>query len=369
MLAEAHALLGQALLDQDRNAEAEAAARAALGLDPFHLHGLAVLADALGSQERYDAGLQVIDRALRLAPDSAMLHRQSSALHLGRNRVKEGLGAAERAVELDPEDSDNHVVLASALFTARRRDEAQAALGTALALDPQNARAHQLRATLSLLSGDRRAVRETGTNLASDPSSELNRELHGLASKSRNPVYGLLLRFGVWMASLPPLARVAILLSPLVLIRVLRPVDDQLWAQLLIGVVIALVVASWTLEPLMNSTLLASREGRGLLRPLARRATVAFLVYLLAAAVVSALVLATDRGSWNLAAAYLLWGASAGMVHTIGERRRRLALRLHAVGATLAVVAAGSLAVPALWPFGLLLLLGGVAMLWFTSLA
>lgn len=363
--------LARALHAQDRHEESLAAARNALALDPGHLGALLTLSSALAGLSQWDAALDTVDRALQLAPDLPGLHRQRGALLLMRKRPQEALACLEHALRLDPEDSLSWSTLARVLHALRRRDDADAALARALALDPTSTDAHSVRSQFDLArGGGRQAVASTRVLMRLDPNDEASRELHALARKSRNPLFGLLLRFGDLLDALPSGARWAFVLAPFLLSRLLRPFMDALWAQLLLGILLALVVLSWTLEPVMNALLMTSRHGRGLLPAITRRATTAFLAYMAAVVCIGIVGVATDEGLLLFTAFGLgLWGISVGQVHLIDMARRRLAIGLHACGAVLAAGTVVTALLGTAGPMALALVLTGMAMTWFTALA
>ena len=179
----------------------------------------------------------------------------------------------------------------------------------------------------------------------------------------------MLLRFSLWLDTLPKGVRLAVLVAPVVLTRVLRPYEEQLWARLLIIVVAALALLSWTLEPLMNTVLLLGRE-RHLLAGEAKRATYAFLVFLAAAvaAAVSGQVTGPEQLT-TLAFGFGLWAMSSGSTHLLEPGKRRVvgfgAAAAAAIGALAAVaVVTGA---PGATAAVMILLVGGVAALWFTA--
>lgn len=135
-------------------------------------------------------------------------------------------------------------------------------------------------------------------------------------------------------------------------------------------VVIALVVLSWTLEPLMNSVLLLSRD-RHLLGAAARRATYAFLAF--AAAAAACVVFGMTTGPHQLllfALGLALWAMATGSGHTVrpGVRRQlatasAVAAVVAAVGITVTVAGIGGAVIAML-----IVLIGGVVALWRTAL-
>ncbi len=364
--------LARAQLGQQRYAEAEQAAGDALGLDPENLTGLLVISAAMAGQDNAAGGLEAVRHGLRLAPGLSVFHRQEGALLLASDRPQAALESLERARALDPEDSDAASFTAAALMELRRLDDADRAVRDALRLDPDNAEAHRIRGLLALRRGGGAAAVEAHRRaLQLDPTDPDYREGLSYAMKSRNPVYGQLLRFHGWLDSLPAGWRWGFVFAPFVASRILRPFRDQLWAEIVLGLVIALLVVSWTLEPLMNAVLLLGRFSRSLLARSAKIATGAFLGLMGAGLVAVAVGWSTGRGqALALGGGLVLWSVSAGHLHLAERQWRSTAERLVIGGAALSVVCAVAIVLaPAYAALTLAaLIMSGIAMMWFTAL-
>lgn len=365
--------LSRAVLTQERYAEACDLARQTLAADPEDLNGLLVLSAASAGLKEFPAAVGAVDRALQIAPGHPAIHRQKGAVLIAQDRAEEALAPLERARALDPDDAQTLATIGAAYLELRRYSEAERAIAEALRLDPDNVQAHQNRGLLELRrGGGKPAVEAHRTALRLDPTDQYSREGLATAMKSRNPIYGQFLRFGDWVNGLSSGARWTILLTPIIASRLLRPFDDRLWAQVTLAILVALVVLSWSIEPVMNAVLLCSSYARNLLPRATKLATYAFLAYLAAAA--SAVVVgltAESDAALILAGCLVLWSISAGQTHLIDISRRKIAVRLQVAGALIAAVAAIAIALDA--PFANAALavsfLLGLAMLWFTALA
>ena len=365
--------LARSLLHQDRFGEARDNAMRALAASPTNLNGLVVLSAALASLGDTAGALEAIRRGQQLAPFVAQLHAQEGALLLNQEQPDAALGPLNRARGLDPHDAGIVSLLAAAHFNARRFADAETAVADALRLDPDNAEAHRIQGLLALRrGGGRAAVDAHRAAVRLDPQDPDFREGLATAMKSRNPLYGLLLRYGHWLAGLPQGARIGMLFAPYLASRLLRHVDDQIWAQVLLAVVFTAVILTWVLEPLMNTVLVSSHYGRNLLPAATKRATYGFLAYTGAAIVSAAAWIATGTGDAAILAMGLaLWAASCGQTHMVGPSRLRIALGLQAVGALLAVVGSVALVAGAPWAMTVipLLIAAGILALWFTAFA
>lgn len=369
---ELHQLLARALLAQQRWAEAVEAAGRSLASHPHDIASMYVLASAHAAMGNYDQARRVVDAALQVAPEAAGLHSLKGAILSRQGFDEAALASIEHARALDPEDPDVVTQHAAVLYDLRRNAEAAEAVADALALDPDHADAHRIRGLLAMRAGGSKvAVEASRQALRLDPTDPGHRHALAMAMKARNPLYALLYRVADWQSGLPSGTRYAFILGPFLLSRLLRPFDDHLWARVLLAVVIAVVLLSWTLEPLMNAVLLCSSFARGLLPRETRLATGAFLAYLVAGVGCVAAGLASGRGEpLFLAFGLGLWAMSAGQAHLVRPRLRKLTAALQSLAALVAVAAVLLLAVtgsPGV--VALVVVLGGVAMLWFTSVA
>jgi tetratricopeptide (TPR) repeat protein len=365
-------LLAHAIVRQQRFDEAVDTSRSALAADPEYVPAFSVLAAALAGLERRSEALGAVRRGLALAPEVSALHVQEAGVLLGMERETEALASVDRALGLDAENAEAHAVRAAALVRLRRFDEADDAVDEALRVDPENAEAHRLRGVVALhRGGGRQAVEAHRAALRIDPADTHSRTGLSIALKTRNPLYGWLLRFSLWLETLPKAARVAVLVAPIVLSRVLRPFADQTWALVLIIAVAALVLLSWTLEPVMNLVLLLGKDRRLLTRE-ARYTTVGFLVFF--AAAIACLVVGRVNGPTQLIAVAFGLGLCA---IAVGSARARQPGRGKAVAfGTLAAAAMGAMAIvavlvaaPAATAAVVLLFVVGIVGLWVTALS
>jgi Flp pilus assembly protein TadD len=366
--------LARSLQQQERYDEARDAARQGLAASPEHLGGLLVLSGAMAGLEDFPAALQAVQRALQIAPGLALLHAQEGAILIAQGNPANAFGPLELARTLDPEDSGTVALISAALYNTRRFEEAERAAVDALRLDPDNSEAHRILGLLSLRrGGGRSAVDAHRSALRLDPTDPEYREGLATAMKSRNPLYGLLLRLGNWQEGLPSGARWLVLLTPILASRVLRPFDDHVWAQILLVLVFTVVLLIWALEPVMNAVLLCSSYARNLLPRDTKLATYGFLAYAaLAVASATAGIATRSDDALVLALGLALWSVTAGQAHLVAASRRKIAIALQGAGALLALWACSFVALGAssqgVNPGGLLVL-SGVATIWFTALA
>lgn len=267
--------------------------------DPF---ARALLALCLAEQEEFaEAGSQA-DEAVRLAPDLAFAHYARGSVLADRNRFAAAEQAAAEAVRLDPEDADAHALLArvylgqeqwSAVLESAERGlavgpehagllnlrgvalrqlgrgaEAHATVDGALARNPEDAVAHANRGWMFLEQRQpQRALEAFREALRIEPGLEYAR--HGVvtALKARHAVYGLVLRYFLWMSKLDRRTRWMVIVGGFLGARVLRALAREtpalgpvVWP--ILGTYVAFVLLTWVADPLFNLLLRVNRYGR-----------------------------------------------------------------------------------------------------------
>ncbi|MFC7490412.1 MULTISPECIES: tetratricopeptide repeat protein [unclassified Knoellia] len=363
-----HVDLTRALLMQERLDEAMEASAQALSLAPDHPFVLYIRSLAQGAIGDLAAGLGTIDSALRLAPEASRLHRHRGSLLHQQDRPAEALISFERARALDPEDAEVVAAIAGALHDLRRDDEAESAIADALALDPECAAAHHIRSLQSMRSGATADALDASRDAVRlDPTNAVTKEQLAVAMKARNPLYRVLWSFCDWFNGQTDPTRVAITVAPLLLSRFLQTFDDALWAQAVLAVLVSFVALTWLLEPLMNTVIMCSRYGRGLLPKVTRQATYAFVGFALVAPSAVIVGISADVDAMFLVAlSSVVWAAIAGSIPGIPVRHRVLFwIGTSAAGALTAIsIPAAVIGASLVWPVTLALLLTGVAALW-----
>jgi protein O-GlcNAc transferase len=117
-------------------AAAERSYRAALERSPTNVPGLTLLSTLLLERREHEAALELLERAVQLAPELALLHSNRGEALRRLGRPEEALRALERAVQLAPELSEAHYNLGLILDQLGRLNDAIPAYETALELAP-----------------------------------------------------------------------------------------------------------------------------------------------------------------------------------------------------------------------------------------
>ena len=141
-LAIAHNNLGAALRRLSRYPEAEAALREAIRLDPglaIAHYSLGDVLDELGRSREAEAALR---EAIRLQPGHTLAHNDLGVVLMKMSRHPEAEVAFRETIRLDPGMAIAHQNLGIALKWLKRYREAEAALREAIRLQPGMAKAH-----------------------------------------------------------------------------------------------------------------------------------------------------------------------------------------------------------------------------------
>src|SRR5262249_52361963 len=108
---------------------------------------------------RPDAAGALLDRALKLAPDSVEVLIDRALVFAARKDFSSALDSLERARTIAPARPDILVLIASAHRQLGHKKRAEEILDAALAIDPDNAAALLERGILKRLAGDDEAAR------------------------------------------------------------------------------------------------------------------------------------------------------------------------------------------------------------------
>ncbi|WP_066371899.1 tetratricopeptide repeat protein [Herbidospora mongoliensis] len=220
----AHALLGLALVQQDRTGEAleESGEAVRLAPDDWMPH-------YLSGQVHYMAGL--IEEAARasaagiaLQPEYAPLWELLARVHMKRRNWVQMAECARYGLRIEPEDADLAALLAIALTMLGEHEQARAAAAQAVANDPESVRAHWALGRAALAAGDPRTAAESFREvLRLNPGFESARDCLVIALKERNPVQRTLSRLrqrfvGGWrllflLPALPPVILVFVIIA------------------------------------------------------------------------------------------------------------------------------------------------------------
>jgi tetratricopeptide (TPR) repeat protein len=333
------------LFQQSRPDLAEPELRRSLASDPDNPTAHGLLALCLAQIKRLDDASKEAEQAVQLAPDLPFAHYAvAQVLHL-RDRLDEARAAIQEAIRLDAWEPDYFGLLGAVEFAARRWQAALRAAERGLAIDPEHIRCANLRSMALVMLGRREEARQSiDSALAKDPGNALTHANQGWALlhasdhqgalehfrealrldpeldwaraglvealKARHHLYGLMLRYFLWMSRLGTRARWGVLLGGYLAYQVLREVARGMpqLAPLITPLLLlyaGFAVLSWTADPLFNALLRFHPLGRYALTD-EQVLSATWVGGMLAAALLAALGFAATRQHGLLLAAGVL---------------------------------------------------------------
>lgn len=196
-----HYFLGYHLSNAGRHAEAVAACRAAVALDPSSPHAHRILGGVLGF-ERWGRTLALdhIRHAVALAPEDGFNHLALARGLERLSRVKAARASYREACERSPAEPIILAATAEHLFAHRRRREATAFAARAFAADPENVLALSALARARLLAGrsaDALSLAEAAVARRADHGPAVATLIE--AAMCRNPYFAVWSRVKGWM--------------------------------------------------------------------------------------------------------------------------------------------------------------------------
>jgi Tfp pilus assembly protein PilF len=299
----AHALLALCLLERDEWGSATQEARTAVRLAPEFPFAHTTLGRVLANGQHLDEALDSTEEALRLDPTDADTYALLALIQTQRRDWASALSAAEQGLEHDAEHVGCNNARAMALTKIGRTNEAGTTLAAALDRDPENPLSHANLGWTALHEGEsKKALEHFREALRLDPTMDYARAGLVEALKARNPIYGLMLRYFLYMSQLSGRAQWAFIIGAYVLSRFLRGLASthpqwQPWILPLLIFYFVFVVLTWIAQPTFNLLLRLHPYGKHALSDDQRRG--ANLIGLLGLPAVVCLVwwLSNARGS------------------------------------------------------------------------
>jgi tetratricopeptide (TPR) repeat protein len=168
----AHILLGRALINVGRPAEAVEVLQRALVMRPANADAHGLLADAWLRLDRYPEATREYRERIKLVPNDPLAHGSLGVALVGQNLDAEAVTEFESAVALTPDDPKARYNLGNALATVGRLDDAVREYRRALAINPNSVATHNALAAVLAHRGEmEEAVAELKRSLELDPKN------------------------------------------------------------------------------------------------------------------------------------------------------------------------------------------------------
>jgi tetratricopeptide (TPR) repeat protein len=293
------------LFEQERFAMAEKLLRDLLAQDSTHAQAQALLAFTLVRQQKYDAAEQSAASAIAIAPDLPFAHFARADVLYHRDQLKAAEAAIGEALRLDPANENFYSLKAGILADQSRWQESLIAAEMGLAIAPEHLGCNNLRSLcLKQLNRLEEAALSVEATIHAHPEDAFGHANQGWlwlernqpkrardafqealrlqpdldwarrgmiqALKATNPLYGLFLRYALWMSKLSEGKRWLVVIGLIICFRLLRIVANLgTWGMAiaipLIVLYISFVLFSWVADPLFNLLLRFNPYGRLLL--------------------------------------------------------------------------------------------------------
>lgn len=243
---------------------------AAVGAAPDYAYAYYLQAHIFLSRKLPEEARRSIATALELSPtdpDYLVMLGRIESHHSDWIAVLE---VADSALEASPHHLDARVLKASALVKLRRREEAASLLRDVLETDAQNQPALVELGNLYLYDGAwQEALEVFQSVLELDPESEAAREGFMNALRAKFPVYGLILRYFLWMQRFSRRYQQAIMYGASLLGRILSAIKkSHPGLAPLLGFVLLLwrvfSYLTWTVQAATTLLLRMNKFGRSL---------------------------------------------------------------------------------------------------------
>ena len=263
-----HSLLALCLVQREDYSEATQEAEAAIHLGPDIPFCHFALGRVLYLRDKLSEAAAAVEEAIRLDPQDPDFFSLLAAIRFDERKWSEALSNAEKGLAEDPEHVECNNMRAMALVKLGRKQEAGETIDAALAKDPENPMTHANYGWALLEQGQReKALGHFREALRLDPENEWARSGIIEALKARNVIYGLMLRYFLWMSKLSQGTQWGIILGGWFGIRILKnltkdnpSLEPIFWPILILY--IGFVFLSWTADSLFNLLLRLDRFGR-----------------------------------------------------------------------------------------------------------
>lgn len=259
-------------MHQGKKRRAVQVAREAIKFDPECVFSHIVLGQTLRSLGKSAEALEAIRQAQSLAPDRADILGHIAHLLCDLKRWNDALEHSTRGLHTDPGDINCLHTHAWALINLGRIDEAKSILEEVLRENPEDDGALTYLGYAALRQGKREpALEYFSSALQLDPESEIARDGFMDALRMRYPVYGLIVRYLLWISTLPERVRWGLMVLEHFVEKYLRELARRSPAlrpliSLFLYAWSVFAYLAWTGRPICNSFLRLNRYARKFLK-------------------------------------------------------------------------------------------------------
>lgn len=259
-------------MHQGKKRRAIQVAGEAIKLDPECIFAHVVLGQTLRAAGKSGEALETLRKALSLDPTRADLLGHIAHVMCDLKRWKESLEYSTQGLQNDPGDRACLHAHSWALIHTGKLEEAEGILRDVLQEHAEDDQALTFLGYIQLKRGQReKALDYFSSALQLDPESELARDGFMDALRMKYPLYGLVVRYLLWISSLPERVRWTLVVLEHFVERILRDIAQRQPAlrPLIRGILYLWSIfayLSWTGRPLCNSLLRLNKHARKFLK-------------------------------------------------------------------------------------------------------
>ncbi|WP_343704394.1 tetratricopeptide repeat protein [Chitinophaga sp.] len=342
------ALYAESLLQQDKYDKAMEVVNNAIGLFPDVPHFFYQRARLRIYQERqYDEAEKDLQQAITLDPQEADYFALYALIKIDRKQFQQALELAEAGLEADPENIQALNARSTALLKLGRTEESFSSINGAFRHDPHNAYTHANHGWGLLEKGSaKEALQHFTEALRIDPNMELAQAGMAEALKARYFIYRIFMKFYFWMGNLTAKYQWGVIIGLYLISKVLQGVartypSAEPYVLPLIILLIAFAFSTWIISPLSNLFLRLNKYGRHLLDRNEILSSNFVGISLLLAAAGGAGALLTGGAGWVLLLFYgLTLMMPLGAMFSPQKKRQLLVIYTAALAATGAIAVA-----------------------------
>lgn len=196
--------LGLCLARQGRKRAATEVAQQAIKLNPEEVFAHTSLATVYRMRRMVAEARLAVREALRLDPGRSDILGLSAFISCDQKKWAEALDLTAQGLTFDPRDENCLHARCWALINSGKAEEARGLLVEMLADNPEDSDAVSFLGYAALRQGKREEALEAFSQaLRNDPENELARDGFLDALRMRYPFYGLIVRYLMWLSSLP----------------------------------------------------------------------------------------------------------------------------------------------------------------------
>jgi len=297
----AHAFVALCLAEQKSFVDASESAARAITSAPDMPFAHYVAAHVFHQRNRFKEAERAIDEATRLDPYNSSYHGLAAHLRIAASDWRGALARATKGLEVDADDATCLNARAIALVKLGRVGHAQSELQSSLERDPENSITHANLGWAALERGERnQALESFRESLRINPNLDWARDGMIHALKLRYPLYGLFLRYLLWMQRLGGRLQMAVIIGAFVGYQILNGVARtspklRPWLMPLLVAYFVFAYLTWVARPITNLVLRLNRFGRAILDPIERRESNLIAAALFGAIISGACYFHSDR--------------------------------------------------------------------------